>query len=150
VNPFPICNKDRIRCYTTEYYNWVRHTISVYIKCQGVQHTTSRRGGTGWLCRLQVNSEQVSLEISSEAGESLHQQGARSTKWLFLRWSSFRIRLPYLAYTFGNGKRLENVISWPRGMKPYDFIDLLYFFFGLDVNKRFKTSTLNDIIKTRY
>ena len=35
-------------------------------------------------------------------------------------------------------------------MKPYDFIDLLYFFFGLDVNKRFKTSTLNDIIKTRY
>ena len=28
------------------------NTVIAYIKCQGVQHTTRRRGGTGWLCRV--------------------------------------------------------------------------------------------------
>ena len=42
----------RVRCYRTKYYKEIRHTISAYIKCQDVQHATSRRGGMGWLSGL--------------------------------------------------------------------------------------------------
>ena len=44
-----------------------QHTISANIKCQDVDHTISASEGYGGirgggLCRVQVNSEQVSLE----------------------------------------------------------------------------------------
>ena len=46
--------------------------MSAYIKCPDVQHTIiSRRGGSGRLCRVQVNPEQVSLESLMEVVEGL-------------------------------------------------------------------------------
>ena len=47
-----------------------KYKVSAYMKCQDVQHTIVG-GGTGWLCRVQVNSEQVSFESFAEAGERL-------------------------------------------------------------------------------
>ena len=62
----------RIRYYTLNIFVPGHYTMSAYIKCPDVQHTTiSRRGGSGRLCRVQVNPEQVSLESLMEVVEGL-------------------------------------------------------------------------------
>ena len=69
-----------IRCYmmlsTFCKCKDVQHTISVYIKCPDIQLTIITQGGGGCavrgrLCRVQVNSEQVSLEYFGDAWERL-------------------------------------------------------------------------------
>ena len=55
------------------------HSLSAYNKCQDVQPTIVGGAGDMWLCRVQVNSGQVSYESFAEAGERLCGRSAGSS-----------------------------------------------------------------------